>query len=62
MTLESLNKKSGRIIKTKAPADDEQAWPEEIEAMINIREGRVETEIQNADDLIAELKELENEP
>jgi hypothetical protein len=30
--------------------------------MINIREGKIETEVQNADDLIAELQELENEP
>jgi hypothetical protein len=63
MTL-SLNKINGKVIKreTRASADDEQAWPEEEEAMINIKEGKVETEIQSADDLIAELKELENEP
>ena len=67
MALE-LNKVKGKVKgkvikkKTRASADDEQAWPEEEEAMINIREGRVETEVQNADDLIAELQELENEP
>lgn len=66
MTLElnkTKNKVKGKVIKkARASADDEQAWPEEEEAMINIREGRVETEVQNADDLIAELQELENEP
>ena len=65
MTLElnkTKNKVKGKVIKkARASADDEQAWPEEEEAMINIREGRVETEVQNADDLIAELQELENE-
>lgn len=50
------------INKTTAPADDEQVWIEEEEAMIDIREGRVETEVQGADELIAELQELENEP
>jgi hypothetical protein len=59
MTL-SLNKVNGKVIK-RASADDEQAWPEEEEAMISIREGRVETEVQSSDDLIAELKDLENE-
>jgi len=66
MTLElnrTKNKVKGKVIKkTRASADDEQAWPEEEEAMLNIIEGRVETEVQNADDLIAELQELENEP
>jgi hypothetical protein len=64
MTL-SLNKINGKVIKreTRASADDEeQAWPEEEEAMINIKEGKVETEVQTSDDLIAELKDLENEP
>jgi hypothetical protein len=57
------SKVKGKVIKkTRASADDEQAWPEEEEAMINIREGKIETEVQNADDLIAELQELENEP
>lgn len=49
-------------VSRKAVADDEEAWPVEIEALKNIQEGAVKMEMQSADELIAELKELENEP
>jgi hypothetical protein len=49
-------------IKTKAPADDEKAWDTEIQAVKNIKEGKVKMETQTAKAFLAELKELENEP
>jgi hypothetical protein len=42
-------------------ADDEEAWPEEIEAIKNIKEGKTKMVTVSAEELIAELKELENE-
>lgn len=53
-------KKSPKI--SRGRAGDEKAWPVEIETVKNVREGRVEMVVQSADELIAELKELENEP
>lgn len=51
-----------RTLRTKASADDEEAWSEEIEAIKNIKEGKTEMELQSADEFIAELEELEDEP
>ncbi len=48
-------------IKSKTSNDDE-AWKVEVQAMRNIMEGRTEMETQSADELLLELKELEDEP
>jgi len=45
----------------KASADDPDAWPEEIEAIKNIKEGKTEMVTQTAEETISELKELEND-
>ena len=46
----------------KASADNENAWPEEVEALKNIQSGRTRMITQSSDETLAELKELENEP
>jgi hypothetical protein len=48
--------------KIKAPADDDNAWPEEVEALGKIQSGKTRMVTQSADEMIAELKEIENEP
>lgn len=45
----------------RATADDDAPWPEEEEAIKNIKEGIVKTETVSADKLLAELKALEDE-
>jgi len=40
--------------------DDQEAWPEEIEAIKNIKEGKTKMVTQTADEFIKELKELES--
>jgi hypothetical protein len=47
---------------TKAKADEEEAWEVEIEAVKNIKAGKVEMVTQSSKELLAELKDLENEP
>lgn len=39
----------------------EEAWPVEIETLKNIQEGKVEMETVTTDELLKELKELEND-
>jgi hypothetical protein len=46
----------------RSSADDDNAWPEEVEALKNIQSGRTKMTTQSSDETIAELKELENEP
>lgn len=46
---------------TKAPADDEEAWPEEVETIKNIKAGKTEMVTQTAEETLKELKELETE-
>ena len=48
-------------LKLRTSADDDNAWPEEVEALENIQSGRTNMITQSADETLAELKELENE-
>lgn len=41
--------------------EDEEAWPEEIQAIEDIESGKTKMEIVTADEFITELKELEKE-
>ncbi|MPZ05131.1 MAG: hypothetical protein GEU26_01715 [Nitrososphaeraceae archaeon] len=47
--------------KLRSSADDENAWPEEVQALENIKSGRTNMITQSADETLTELKELENE-
>lgn len=40
-------------------SDDDKAWPEEEEAIKNIKEGKTKMETVSAEKLLKELKELE---
>jgi hypothetical protein len=44
---------------TEAPADTEEASPEEVEAIKNIKEGKTKMVTQTAEEFLKELKELE---
>jgi hypothetical protein len=46
----------------QSPADDANAWPEEVEALENIQSGKTRMVTQSADETLAELRKLENEP
>jgi hypothetical protein len=46
----------------QSPADDVNAWPEEVEALENIQSGKTRMVTQSADETLAELRKLENEP
>ena len=47
--------------KLRTATDNDNAWPEEVEALQNIQSGRTKMITQSADETLAELKELENE-
>ncbi|MGH9985936.1 MAG: hypothetical protein ACRD8W_18500 [Nitrososphaeraceae archaeon] len=48
--------------KLRTAVDNDNVWPEEVEALQNIQSGRTKMITQSADETLTELKELENEP
>lgn len=54
--MKNMHQKQGGL---RSHANDHEAWEVEIQALKDIQEGKTKMEVQSADELLKELKDLE---